>query len=197
MKILKAVSKIYAIHIIVFLISVFLMVGMFGFAESSPVLFSLITSVLYVLFMYSTAWNVGIKDARNIPGYHPDKFVPLKISVYTAIVPVALLALRVIAPELWNADFPFLKGEVDFFIGGFRIYGMTDFIFRMWYLCFAGLVPSGNIFAYVLQIFALPIVIFVGYFVGIRKFSIFEYLYARLVFSSKDDDKKRENGLRR
>lgn len=189
MKIFKATCRVYLNQIIATIAAMFFLISLYPVAESTPEVFSLITAALYILIMYNTAWKVGLRDARKIPGYFPDRAVPIKISLYTAIIPLILLILRIIFPDIWRLDFPFMRGEVDFFLKDMKISGTTDFIYRMWYFCFAGFIPSGNLIAYFLQILVLPVVIFIGYYVGLKRFSVIEYLYTKLVFSGKKNDK--------
>lgn len=200
MKILKASLKLYVNHFISLLIFPVMIVLMANSAENNPKLFSAITAIIYIAIAYGVAWNTGAKDARRIEGYHPSWSVPAAISAVTAVVPLVLLVLCVSAPDLWYADVPFLRGEVDSFIGGLRFSGTPDFIFRMWYVHFAAFIPNGNVFAYALSVLVLPIIIFAGYGVGLTRFRIFEFLYAKLVFSTdpqNDGKKRRENDLRR
>ena len=200
MKILKASLKLYVNHFISLLIFLVMFVPMFETAEKNPKLFSGITAIIYIAIAYGVAWNTGAKDARRIDGYHPSWNVPVAISAVTVVVPLALLVLLIVAPDLWYADLPFLRGDVDFFIGGFRFSGTPDFIFRMWYVHFAAFIPNGNILAYVFALLVLPVIIFAGYGVGLTKFKIFEFLYAKLVFATdtkKGGKNKREDNLRR
>lgn len=204
MKAFKAGMRIYLNQLLVILITIILIVPLLSMAQNLPYLFSAITTVIYGMMMYSVAWNVGVRDARNIPGFRPDIKVPLKISLITAIVPVILLVLKLALPDIWAVDLPFMKGEVDFFIRDLKIEGTTDFIFRMWYLPLAAFVPTDSLFATVAQMFVLPAIIYVGYLVGLQRFSLFEYLYARVVFSDNGKNgktgkngKKKENALRR
>lgn len=202
MKTFKAVMRIYRNQLIIIVLSMFLVLPLLALAIEIPWLFSLITSLIYVMTMYSSAWHVGALDSRKIPGYFPDKTMPVKMAVFTAIVPIILLILRLAAPDLWTVNLSFMKGGIDFLVTGCRIEGTPDFIFRIWYFMFAAFVPSGNIAAYIAQMFVLPILIFVGYYVGLKKFSLAEFLYARIVFSKSSDEAKgkkhrREDNLRR
>lgn len=200
MKILKASLKLYVNHFISLLIFLIIIVPMYGAAAKNPKLFSAITAFIYIAIAYGVAWNTGAKDSRKIDGYYPSWGVPAAISAVTAVVPIVLLVLYIAVPDLWYADVPFLRGDVDFFIGGVRFRGTPDFIFRMWYVHFAAFIPNGNIFAYVFSVFILPIIIYAGYGVGLTRFKIFEFLYAKLVFANdpqKGRKKGREDNLRR
>ena len=105
MKAFKAGMRIYLNQLLVILITIILIVPLLSMAQNLPYLFSAITTVIYGMMMYSVAWNVGVRDARNIPGFRPDIKVPLKISLITAIVPVILLVLKLALPDIWAVDF--------------------------------------------------------------------------------------------
>lgn len=190
MKIFKATGRTYVYQLISIVIT---FIGFFPFlstAENKPILFSTITAIIYFLFMYSAGWNIGSKDGRKIPGFYPDKKNPLLISLFSSLIPLCLLLIRLIKPDLWSSELPFLCGKVPFIIGNFYASNTPDFLFRLWYLPLAAFVPNGNIFAYILLFFVPPVFIFIGYLVGIRRFSISEFLYIKLVFADNPSKKK-------
>lgn len=190
MKIFKATMSLYLNQIFTIIISLFLVFPFYKVVRSKPMIFSAVTVLIYFMFMYSYSWNVGYRDGRKIPGYMPDKNVPVKLSVYTAILPVCLLLFRLIAPNALSSDILFLKGESDFFLLGCRTVGVPDFFYRLWFFPFAAFVPTGNILAYILELFILPVVIFAGYFVGLKRFSIMAFLKKKLIFA--EDTKKKQ-----
>ena len=136
------------------------------------------------MFMYSYAWNTGYRDARRIPGYEPSLKTPLKISVFTMIVPIILLVIRIVLPDIWVSNIPVISGEADFFVLGCRALGTPDFLYRFWFFHLAAFVPNGNLLLYIIELFFLPILFFIGYFVGVRRFSISAFLREKIVFSN-------------
>lgn len=190
MKIFKASVRIYLTQFTIMLISLVMVIGLFSLAQKHPYIFSSITTAMYLISMYSINWNIGRSDSRKIPGYFPDKKVPVKVAIATAVLPIIFLIIRMAAPNIWQINLPFMNGEYDFFITGCKVNGTPDLIYRLWYFPFAAFVPCGKYFAYIAELFILPIIVFVGYNVGLTRFSVFEYLYARVVFSSKSDSKK-------
>lgn len=191
MKIWSASLKLYANHFITVLI-VAVMIPLFSVATDNPMLFSAITTFIYVSLAYSVAWTAGMKDARRIEGYYPSWKVPAVISVIVSVVPVVLLVMCIVAPDLWKSDVPFLCGEVDFFISGYRFSNTPDCLFRLWFMHLGTFIPNGNMLAYFGAMLLLPAIIFAGYGVGLKRFKITDYLYGKLVFSDKSAENKKQ-----
>ncbi len=166
-KAFKAGMRVYLNQFLAVIITVILIVPLLSMAQKLPWLFSGITTWIFVAMVYSTMWRVGARDARRIPGFFPTRKHRLSFRFIVTVLPVCLLILRLAAPGIWRVDLPFMKGEVDFFIGGLKIEGTTDFILRLWYLPLAAFVPTGSIFAYAAQMIVVPAVVFEGYFVGL------------------------------
>lgn len=200
MKAFKFGMSVYLKDIIAIFISAFLVVPLFSVAEKAPFIFSLLTGLIYFGIIYSHAWNYGRRDARNIPGFHPDMTLPVKASAIAAVLPLVLLVFRIINPDIWRINMPFMTGEYDFFVTGCRITSTPDLIYRIWYFYFAAFIPSGSIAAYIAVIFVQPLFIIVGYAVGLKRFSMLEFFSARIVFSQNPNGKgkkKREDSFRR
>lgn len=191
MKIFKLTLMTYLNHIFGILISVFMGFPLYNLAQKFPILFSLITTAIYTLFIYSYAWNIGYRDARRIPGYEPSLKTPLMISVFTMLVPIALLVIRLISPDIWASKIPVIAGEADFFALGCRTSGTPDFLYRFWFFHLAAFVPNGNLFLYVAELFFLPILFFIGYCVGVTRFSISAFLRKNIVFKGSNQNKNR------
>lgn len=190
-KALKAASKIYIRHLILVFITIFMVIALFSVTQKHPYLFSGITTLIYAAAMYGTCWHIGHDDSRKIPGSFPDKTIPVKVAVLTAVVPIILLIIRVAAPDIWPIDIPLVKGECDFFIAGCIVKGTPDMIYRIWYLPFASFVPCGNFALYIAEMFVLPVLIFTGYYVGLTRFSILEFISTKLVYENKNKQNKK------
>ena len=202
MKLFKLTMNIYGKHLISILLTAMMITMFYAMAEKKAILFSLLSGLIYAALCYSAAWRYGSRDARRIQGFYPDRSLPVKASLLAMILPLAMIMLRIFSPDIWAVDLPFMKGETEFFIGGLKIYGTPDFIYRMWQLPLAGFIPSGNIVVYFLVLLIEPIFVCLGYEVGLRRFSIMEYVSAKLVFSQKASDgknkkKKHEDSFRR
>ncbi len=188
MKVFKASVSLYLNHISAALASVFLAVAFYDIAQNRPFIFSLVTTLIYVGALYSAAWRIGRRDGRNIPGFETDIMMPVRLSVFTSIIPLVLLVLRLVLPDILPLEVGFVNGKQDFIVGGCRVIGTPDMIYRIWFFHFASFVSCGNIFAYIAELFVLPIIIFIGYYVGVSKFSISDWLYSKVVFSGRKDN---------
>ncbi len=191
MKIFKLTLMTYINHIFAIFISVFAGFPLYNLAQKFPVLFSLITTVIYIMFMYSYAWNTGYRDARRIPGYEPNLRTPLMTSIFTMIVPILLLSIRIVLPDIWSSNIPVIAGETDFFVSGCRALGTPDFLYRFWFFHLAGFVSNGNLLLYIAELFFLPILFFIGYYVGVRRFSISAFLRKSIVFKERNRENKK------
>lgn len=185
MKLFKAVSKLYLYHLLFMFVSIFLIVPLWGMVEKAPFWFSALTSLFYVIAMYSIGWNCGRLDSRKIPGFFPDKKFPFKAAAFTVIVPIGLLILRFACPDIWHVNIPFVNGEFDFFLTGSRLHGTTDLIYKVWFFPFEAFLGNSNPFTYALIILVQPVVFIAGYFVGLTRFRIMDTLVGKLVFRKK------------
>lgn len=190
-KLVKAVVKQFLYHLLNICIAVFLIMPMWKLFEKSQTAYSIITGWIYFGTMYSIGWNFGDRDARRIPGYYPDKKFPFAAAALGLIVPVIFLIMRFALPDIWHSNLPFITGENEFLFSGNRLHGTTDFIFRMWYFPLEAFISSGSAAACVSIIFVQPAALIAGYFVGLKRFRIVEFLLTKMVFS-----KKRNNGGR-
>lgn len=201
-KALKFGSTLYLKDLIAILIAAALAVPMYKFTENHPYIFSCGTGLVYFALVYSHSWNYGRRDARKIPGYFPDMKLPVKAAVVSSVIPLIVLIFRMINPDVLRLNMPITKGEMDLFVKGCTVVGTPDLIFRLWYFYIAAFIPSGNLAAYTLTLFVQPLIIILGYWVGLKRFSIIEFTFAKLVFSKDPNEKgkggkKSENALRR
>lgn len=187
MKVLKAVMKLYLYHVII-LVVLFVVLGpLWFFIDRFPFLYSAMMTVAYGCTIYSVGWNYGKKDGRKIPGSYPNPVFPVKVSIYASILPVVLLAIRFLAPNLIASELPLLQGKYDFLLTGSRLYGMMDLIFKFWYFPF-GLFLGNNCFiTYLLAVLTLPILFTSGYFVGLTRFKLLDVITEKLVYSGRKE----------
>lgn len=188
MKAFKAGIRIYGHHLSVVLFSIFLVIPFFSIASKLPFLFSFVTVLLYILVLYPLGWNYGKMDSRNIEGFYPDYKFPFKASVISIIIPVILLLIRIAFPDIWHIDIPFVNGETDFFLTGVKLSGTTDMIFKIWYFPLCAFLSNGNIFIYFIWIFFQPALFIVGYFLGLKRFSLMSVFLSKVVYNK---DKKK------
>ncbi len=197
MKIFKLSMRFFVCQIVMVIVAVTLVVPLYKPALENPYLYSLITSIIYFMTMYSASWRAGRADSRKIPGFYPDKMLPLWISLTTLIIPVILYVIWFAFPDIWKIGFPFLNGSYDFFVSGCKVYGTPDMLYRTWFFPFVAFIPNSSRLGYFLVMFVLPIIIIVGYNVGLTRFSLTEYLYAKLVFKKVEDNPKKESIIRK
>lgn len=201
MKAFKFAGSICLRHLIGIGIAIIMIMPFYAMAENQQYLFSGITAAVAIALVYSCGWRYGFRDARKIKGFEPDKTLPVKASLIYTALPLIFIAVWLAAPDFLRADIPFMRGDTEFFIKDCYINGTPDFIYRMWQLAFAGFIPSGNAAAYFAMLIIDPVCVFIGYCVGLKRFSVMEYISAKLVFSSSDGGKrggrKREDNFRR
>lgn len=192
MKYVKEGFKLYLWQILLIVISIVLVMIFFPIATGKPFYVSLMTAIIYVAVMYNKVWHIGVKDSRCIPNFYPEKSAPVIISVVLTVLPLLFLIMRIAAPDLIVWDMPFVKGESDFFIKGCVFSGFFDFLYRLWYFAFAAFIPNGNIFVYVLMLFVVPIIVFLAYFLGVKRFSVADFIYQNVVYRGKNNEKRKK-----
>ncbi len=193
MKLFKAVLKLYLYHLLFVFVSLFLIVPLWKMVEGAPVWFSVVTTLFYVIAMYSIGWNCGRLDSRKIPGYYPDRVFPFKAAAIGAVLPVLLLVFRFVFPDIWHLNVPFINGEYDFFLTGSRLQGTTDLIYKIWYFPMEAFLGNSNPFTYALAILVQPVVFVAGYFVGLTRFRMLDNLIGKLMFSKKKQQQNQKS----
>ncbi len=185
MKVWKAGLKLYMYHILFMGLSLFLIGPLYGFVDKMPVVFCGVTSFAYGCAMYAIGWNCGRLDSRKIPGYYPDLVFPFKATAIGAVVPVFLLILRLVFPDIWHVDIPVFHGEYEFFFTGNRLQGTTDLIYKLWYFPFGIFLGNGRILTYVLAVLVQPVLMITGYFVGLTRFKLLDMVLPKLIYKKK------------
>ena len=190
MKLLRAFGKVTIHNLLLIIVSIFLVAPLNKLAESLPVIFSLITAIIYICTMYSLGWGFGYMDARNIPGYYPNKTFPVKVSLLCSIIPIILIILKVYCPDIWRTNFPVANGEMDFFLAGYRLHGTCDMICKFWFFPFGAFLKNDNILAFIVVFLIQPIFIYIGYIVGLTRFNISEKLFGFILFAKNGKKRK-------
>ena len=175
MKLLRAFGKVTIHNLLLIIVSIFLVAPLNKLAESLPVIFSLITAIIYICTMYSLGWGFGYMDARNIPGYYPNKTFPVKISLLCSIIPIILIILKVYCPDIWRTNFPV---------------GTCDMICKFWFFPFGAFLKNDNILAFIIVFLIQPIFIYIGYIVGLTRFNISEKLFGFILFAKNGKQRK-------
>ncbi|MBE5039294.1 hypothetical protein [Ructibacterium gallinarum] len=193
MKLGKAVAKLYLYHILFVFISLFLIVPLWTLVEKLPFLYSSLTGLIYVIAMYSIGWNCGKMDSRKIPGFYPNPKFPFIAAAMGLILPVILLIFRLVFPDIWPLNLPFVNGEYDFFLSGNRLAGTADFIFKTWYFPLEAFLGNSNIVTYILVMLVQPLFFIAGYFVGLTKFRILDVVMEKLVYAKKKQQQNQKS----
>lgn len=187
MKLSKAFVKLFLYHLLFIFLSVFLIVPCWTLVEKAPYVYSALTALIYGCAVYSIGWNYGKLDARKIPGFYPDKKFPVQVGLLGCIIPVLLLLLRVVFPDIWPINLPFVNGQTEFFLTGNHFQGTTDMIYKLWFFPFEAFLGNGRMATYILAIFVQPVLLIAGYLVGLTKFRILDTLVGKLVYAKKKE----------
>ena len=70
--------RIYLYHFICVIAAFAITLPLWRLSSSNPYITTTITSIIYAYVIYSVAWSIGEKDARNLPGYEVDYMKPVK-----------------------------------------------------------------------------------------------------------------------
>ncbi len=185
MKLAKFCTKLYIFHIVFVIVAFIGILPLWIIVEHLPFLYSGITGFFYIVSMYSISWNFGKLDARGIEGFYPDRALPVKAALISSVVSVGLFLLSVYYSDIWNTEIGFINGEHPFFMDNCYLAGTTDLIFRCWFLPFLAFMGSRNLVAYIIIILIQPVVVIVGYNVGLTKFEIMDKVVGKLVYKKK------------
>ena len=187
MKVLKAILKLYLYHVVM-LVCIFVAIGPLWFLiDRVPILFSLVTSIAYGCMIYAVGWNYGKKDGRRIPGSYPNYLFAVKVAAYSSILPICLLIIRFTFPDLLRLDIPLVNGEGEFLLTGNLIHGTMDLIFKSWYFPLGSFLGNGRFITYMFAVLLLPILFISGYIVGLTRFKLLDFVWDKLMFSSKNE----------
>ncbi len=190
MKLFKLVKSLYLSHIGGSLAAIFLLVPLWSVISRSGLLYTILTALIHIALIYSSAWRAGDKDGRKIPGYYPDVKLAIKAALWGTVLPLLLLAVRYLAPDLWFVDFPMISGEREFLSTGIYFEGTPDLIYKLWYFPYLVFLGNGNILRYLLPILLQSGVVIAGYYVGTKRFRAFDYVMQKMMFAPKKKEQK-------
>ena len=189
MKTFKMFLKILGNHLLGIFLSI-VMILFLGFLTGNLKLFSVFTTLIYIALMYSAGWNVGRKDVRKLPGCEPDIKKAVKASLLFAVIPVALLAFRVICPFVFPLQWqPYGEGFQMIQVNH-PVTQISNIIYLIFFAPCIGFLQTGELLYYILPILIVPIFVPVGYLVGLRKFSIMDKYLPKVFYQNKDKNRK-------
>ncbi len=156
------------------------------------VLLTTIATFVFVTLMYNAGWICGNKDARNIGGITPSLKTAVCAILFTSIIPVILLIIRVIAyhtyPTVWQPygeNLEMIKTTSPFL----RI---SDVLYKVYNCYFLPILSGGELPLYILPIF-VPIIIFpIGYILGTKSFSVKENYVPSIVYKKIESEDKQK-----
>lgn len=184
LKVLKLSFGLYMRHLVGVLFAFLLAFPLVGLLDH-PYLFGGITAIILLALVYSGGWHAGFRDARKIPGFYPDKKLPVKAAVLFFILPFLLYLLRVFFPAIFPAAFPVTNGTYQFFLLGNFTYGTPDFIYKLWFFPLNAFMGNGNLLLYGIMLFIEPLIAILGYNIGLTRFSILGFLQQKIVYTNK------------
>ena len=184
MKAFQFALRLYLRHLIGILLGFLLAFPFVGLLDM-PYLFGAITAIISLALIYSGGWNAGFRDARKIPGFYPDKILPVKAAVIFFIFPFVLYLLRVFFPTILPMDFPVTNGTYQFFLTGNYVSGTPDFIYKIWFFPYNAFMGNGNLLVYAFLLFVEPMVSIIGYHIGLTRFTILGFLHQKIVYTNR------------
>lgn len=178
--------RLYIFHFIVMIGSLFLFIPLNFLWDNTP-WFSVITAILYTVVIYSTSWNYGLKDSKNIDKYTPNIKKSILTSVLFAVLPICLLVFYIIMPDIFSIDFIKNLGNSDiynmvqgtimdrfvdvnnFLFEGNIISSGMDLVYKVYYFALESFLGNDNILIYLFPVVYSSILVIVGYFLGTKK----------------------------
>jgi len=194
----KGVGKIIWNHVMSIALTLFLMLFVFSWLLGGELVWELVLGVamtyIYALMMYSAGWNFGRLDSRRTADsgvngeekfLHGENPIVRRKRVITAsllatIPSLILLGFRIAAPSMFS--------EAAVFI--------IHFAYFVWMPpCFAFFSSLGTAYSpvtlgYFLPILIMPVFVVFGYIVGLKRFSVIEKVFPKILYKR---EKKRKD----
>lgn len=185
MKVAKTVKSIYLSVLGASFLSVLLLAPLWFLFNYSAVLYSSVTAAMQIALLYSAGWRAGDKDGRKIPGFYPSTKFAVSVAAWGAVIPLILLTVRFLLPDLFLTDIPGFCGEQEFLSTGIYIDGTMDLIYRLWNFPYFAFLGNRSLVRYLIPIAVQTLAVLVGYKVGCKRKRIFENLSQKLLFREK------------
>lgn len=191
MTVLKGVGNVLKNHIIAVLIALIFSIPFSYISTVIPKIYNTILLLIYIAIIYSAGWNMGKKDSRKIEGYYPNIKRAVLIGLASATITAALLAFRVAAPHIFGQTYavnPTNGSALELVDAGGAV--AADVIYRIWLYPCLGFMPLGDFWSYLAMGLIIPFFVPIGYIVGLKRFSVIEKFYPKLIYKSKNKDEK-------
>ncbi len=194
MTVLKGVGMVLRNHIVIVLVALIFSVPFSYISDNLPTLYNAIVLAVYIIMIYSAGWNIGKLDSRKIPGYSPNVKRAVVIGLVSTSVTAVLFLFRVIAPYIFEPVYVANSAngsQMELVDSGGRI--LANLLYRIWLYPCVGFMPDGNFWAYLVMGLIIPVFVPVGYIVGLRRFSVLDKFYPRLVYKRKEKEEDKKN----
>ncbi len=184
MKTFKMILKILLNHAASVFIT-FIMMLFLGFLSGSIMIFSVIATLIYVGLIYSAGWNAGRRDSRKLPDCVPDVKKAVRAGLIFACIPLVLLIFRVICPFVFPMQWrPY--GEGYTMIQTLHtVTQVADMAYRIFFFPCIGFMQKGDLLSYALPILIVPVLVPIGYVVGLKRFSVMEQYMPKVFYKDK------------
>ena len=190
-KIFKRCGSIWSSHLSAIIIVLILSLPLLSFIKNDMI-FTVIAMLIYAGIMYSTGWNAGLRDSRNVGESVPDSPLAVKTALLSCLLPLLLLAVRIIAyhtcPTVWR---PYGQGhEMIQTTAPFLL--VSDIVYRLYNYYFISFMTGGTLISYIIPVI-IPVILYVfGYRIGLTRFSVTEKYMPWLIYKPK---KKKKNNV--
>ncbi len=181
---MKKPVRLILAHLIVIVLSFVLNLS-FMTLFNNTVIGSVLTTVLYIAIIYTSAWNEGRRDSVNAGQSRPNiKMAFISAGILTCIG-ILLLIIRVVTykinPWQWG---PFGDGYEIIRIRSTALI-IWDAVYKGWNCFFIGFMNGGDFISYIIPL-AFPFIVYpLGYVVGLTRKSISEKLLPKLLYKEK------------
>lgn len=188
---LKGVGTVLKNHIIIVLTALIFSIPFSYISNFVPTVYGIIWLWIYVAMIYSAGWNIGKKDSRNIPGYYPNVKRAVLIGLVSASVTAVLFLFRVIAPYVFEPVYmanPANGSQMELVDSGGIVF--ANIAYRIWLYPCLEFMPDGDFWSYIIMGLIIPVFVPIGYIVGLRRFSIVDKFYPKILYRRKDEGNK-------
>lgn len=179
----KPIRLIFA-HLIILVLSFILNLS-FRILFKNNIYGSVVTTILYITLIYSSAWNEGRRDSVNAGQSRPN----IKMAIISAVIlsglGFLLFAIRVMVYEInpWQWG-PFGDGYEIIRIRSTALI-VWDTVYKVWNCFFIGFIKGESFVSYIIPLI-FPLVVYpLGYAVGLKRKSFSDKVIPKILYKDK------------